>query len=87
MRSSKSNIYRVLKKIEKNIKKGVDILIVVLYNNFCVTDEATNTEVTQTKFISGCGSACLERLVWAQEGAGSNPVTPMLRGCSSMVEH
>ena len=45
----------------------------------------------------GCGSAWLERLVWDQEVAGSNPVTPMsiplgvnkilLRGCSSMVEH
>ena len=26
--------------------------------------------------ISGCGSAWLERLVWDQEVAGSNPVTP-----------
>ena len=25
---------------------------------------------------SGCGSAWLERLVWDQEVAGSNPVTP-----------
>ena len=37
--------------------------------------------------IPGCGSAWLERLVWDQEVAGSNPVTPMMRGCSSMVEH
>ena len=29
--------------------------------------------------ISGCGSAWLERLVWDQEVAGSNPVTPTLR--------
>ena len=36
---------------------------------------------------TGCGSAWLERLVWDQEVAGSNPVTPMLCGCSSMVEH
>ena len=40
----------------------------------------------------GCGSAWLERLVWDQEVAGSNPVTPILKemitcGCSSMVEH
>ena len=27
---------------------------------------------------SGCGSAWLERLVWDQEVAGSNPVTPIL---------
>ena len=26
--------------------------------------------------LSGCGSAWLERLVWDQEAAGSNPVTP-----------
>ena len=42
--------------------------------------------------IAGCGSAWLERLVWDQEVAGSNPVTPtfqvyMTCGCSSMVEH
>ena len=27
--------------------------------------------------ISGCGSVWLERLVWDQEVAGSNPVTPI----------
>ena len=39
--------------------------------------------------IPGCGSAWLERLVWDQEVAGSNPVTPITFscGCSSMVEH
>ena len=47
-------------------------------------------EATKTKrqnSISGCGSAWLERLVWDQEVAGSNPVTPTTCGCSSMVEH
>ena len=47
-------------------------------------------EATKTKrqnSISGCGSAWLERLVWDQEVAGSNPVTPTSCGCSSMVEH
>ena len=38
-------------------------------------------------YPSGCGSAWLERLVWDQEVAGSNPVTPTTCGCSSMVEH
>ena len=28
--------------------------------------------------LSGCGSAWLERLIWDQEAAGSNPVTPMM---------
>ena len=44
------------------------------------------------KNTTGCGSAWLERLVWDQEVAGSNPVTPILSkintcGCSSVVEH
>ena len=29
---------------------------------------------------TGCGSAWLERLVWDQEVAGSNPVTPTHAG-------
>ena len=31
------------------------------------------------KHNTGCGSAWLERLVWDQEVAGSNPVTPMVK--------
>ena len=30
--------------------------------------------------IPGCGSAWLERLIWDQEAAGSNPVTPISAG-------
>ena len=30
--------------------------------------------------IPGCGSAWLERLIWDQEAAGSNPVTPIFAG-------
>ena len=55
-----------------------------MYNTICVT------EITTRKQKTGCGSAWLERLVWDQEVAGSNPVTPIynvLCGCSSMVEH
>ena len=59
------------KKIIKKIKKVVDIFFSLLYTNSCVTER------TQTN-PSGCGSAWLERLVWDQEVAGSNPVTPIL---------
>ena len=43
-----------------------------MYNTICVT------EITTQKQKTGCGSAWLERLVWDQEVAGSNPVTPIL---------
>ena len=52
------------------------------YNYSCVVKH----KATQ-KHRTGCGSAWLERLVWDQEVAGSNPVTPTSCGCSSMVEH
>ena len=42
-----------------------------MYNTICVT------EITTRKQKAGCGSAWLERLVWDQEVAGSNPVTPI----------
>ncbi len=64
------------KKNIKKIKKVVDIFFPLLYTNSCVTER------TQTN-PSGCGSAWLERLVWDQEVAGSNPVTPTTCGCSS----
>ena len=38
-----------------------------MYNTICVT------EITTRKQKTGCGSAWLERLVWDQEVAGSNP--------------
>ena len=37
------------------------------YSSCCVSDDTVET---------GCGSAWLERLIWDQEVAGSNPVTP-----------
>ena len=42
----------------------------VIQNISCVTDEYAADE-------TGCGSAWLERLIWDQEVAGSNPVTPI----------
>ena len=45
-----------------------------MYNTVCVT------EITTRKQKTGCGSAWLERLVWDQEVAGSNPVTPTYAG-------
>ena len=44
-----------------------------MYNTICVT------EITTRKQKTGCGSAWLERLIWDQEVAGSNPVTPTLQ--------
>ena len=56
-----------------------------MYNMSCVRD-MTNIK-NDKHFVPGCGSAWLERLIWDQEVAGSNPVTPIVCGCSSMVEH
>ena len=36
-------------------------------------------QITKRQTPPGCGSAWLERLVWDQEVAGSNPVTPTYR--------
>ncbi len=38
-----------------------------------------------TGAFSGCGSAWLERLVWDQEVAGSNPVTPIADTVSDCI--
>ena len=67
----------------KKVKKVVDFFLCVLYNNTCVTDEAGKIarELVRGRLKpSGCGSAWLERLVWDQEVAGSNPVTPTYAG-------
>ena len=46
------------------------------YNNSCVAGKTTAMRQKNT----GCGSAWLERLIWDQEVAGSNPVTPTHAG-------
>ena len=52
--------------------KMIDKVCTLLYNMTCVVGE------TPDFYRAGCGSAWLERLVWDQEVAGSNPVTPMI---------
>ena len=52
----------------------VDIVNSLRYNRSCVDERQGNN--AKTIASSGCGSAWLERLVWDQEVAGSNPVTP-----------
>ena len=67
-------IYKIIDKNYKNIKKinkfqkSVDKEKEHIYNDKCVRKTVKN--------LTGCGSAWLERLVWDQEVAGSNPVTP-----------
>ena len=47
-----------------------------MYNMSCVRDMANIKN--DKHFVPGCGSAWLERLIWDQEVAGSNPVTPTM---------
>ena len=49
----------------------------LLYNNTRVADKHKGNTNKKIFRDPGCGSAWLERLVWDQEVAGSNPVTPM----------
>ena len=53
-----------------------------IINLACEKDGSQTTAVLESlsrrNYISGCGSAWLERLIWDQEVAGSNPVTPTL---------
>ena len=48
-----------------------------MYNMSCVRDMANIKN--DKHFVPGCGSVWLERLVWDQEAAGSNPVTPIMK--------
>ena len=63
---------------EKFLKKIVDIAKSLLYNGSCVKRWGTSIphEKDLKHTMTGCGSAWLERLIWDQEVAGSNPVTP-----------
>ena len=54
-------------QFQKKLKIMVDKPKAFCYSSCCVSDDTVRT---------GCGSAWLERLIWDQEVAGSNPVTP-----------
>ena len=56
-----------MKNVAETVQKNIDNPPFVDYNTYCAVK----------KTITGCGSAWLERLVWDQEVAGSNPVTPI----------
>ena len=62
-------IYKNFKKIKKSLKK------VLTYEKHCGKVYLAFGK-TRNARNSGCGSAWLERLIWDQEVAGSNPVTP-----------
>ena len=83
-----------LKKIKQQFQKSVDISSFMVYNHYCLEGHKIKTKKQSKKVKTGCGSVWLECLIWDQEVAGSNPVTPIFSfyntftcGCSSMVEH
>ena len=63
----------LIKKIKKILKKVLTFLASAGIVYLVAGQESSDDN---KKTLSGCGSAWLERLVWDQEVAGSNPVTP-----------
>ena len=64
-----------IKKLKKFWKKVLTFLKSRYIIIFVLRQTKDNNENWKEQ-LSGCGSAWLERLVWDQEVAGSNPVTP-----------
>ena len=64
------------KRVEKKNEKNENNVLTFL----C----PCNIIIFASQGMTGCGSAWLERLVWDQEVAGSNPVTP-ISVCSAGV--
>ncbi len=48
----------------------------MVYNHYCLKGKQKNKDKQKEKIKTGCGSVWLECLIWDQEVAGSNPVTP-----------
>ena len=71
-------------KVEKNVKKVLTFslrsYIITLASRIERQNKASQEVKSIGDYPSGCGSAWLERLVWDQEVAGSNPVTPTYAG-------
>ena len=72
-------------KKQKNAQqKNIDRQEGIYYNVSCVVKDKEHFAKPENH-MPGCGSAWLERLVWDQEAAGSNPVTPILICLSGIV--
>ncbi len=80
----KSGIRAIRKKLKKNVKKVLTFslrsYIITLASRIERQNKASQEVKSIGDYPSGCGSAWLERLVWDQEVAGSNPVTPTYAG-------
>ncbi len=59
------------------VEKSLTDLSLLVYNTPCVKESPFVKGFLLEE--SGCGSVWLERLVWDQEAAGSNPVTPIFK--------